>query len=113
MCASNTLPDNPAANAASNPRRIDVHHHMLPPDYASLTRDRILEITSGDTTVLKWTPEVTLEQMEQFGVASFHFVAAGSGRVARGARVKIPASSRASRANMEPVFPKIGSGSNT
>jgi len=59
---------NPETNA--NPRRIDVHHHMLPPEYANLTRDRILEITSGDMTVLKWTPAVTLEQMEQFGVAS-------------------------------------------
>jgi predicted TIM-barrel fold metal-dependent hydrolase len=54
----------------ANPRRIDVHHHMLPPEYASLTRERILEITSGDTTVLEWTPDVTLEQMEQSGVAS-------------------------------------------
>ncbi len=59
---------NPRTNA--NPRRIDVHHHMLPPEYATLTRDRILEITSGNTTVLDWTPDVTLEQMEQFGVAS-------------------------------------------
>ena len=70
MCASDALPAGPAANAASNPRRIDVHHPMLPPEYASLTRDRILEITSGDPTVLKWTPDVTFEQMEQFGVAS-------------------------------------------
>ena len=70
MCASNALPFDPAANPALNPRRIDVHHHMLPPEYASLTRDRILEITSGDTTVLKWTPDLTLGQMEQFGVAS-------------------------------------------
>jgi predicted TIM-barrel fold metal-dependent hydrolase len=59
---------NPGMNA--NPRRIDVHHHMLPPEYANLTRDRILEITSGDATVLKWTPDITLEQMEQFGVAA-------------------------------------------
>jgi predicted TIM-barrel fold metal-dependent hydrolase len=58
------------ATAITNPRRIDVHHHMLPPDYANLTGDRILEITSGDTTVLQWTPETTLEQMEKFGVAS-------------------------------------------
>ena len=58
------------AGANANPPRIDVHHHMLPPEYASLTRDRILEITTGDTTVLQWTPEVTLEQMEKFGVAS-------------------------------------------
>jgi predicted TIM-barrel fold metal-dependent hydrolase len=64
----------PLADANSglnaNPRRIDVHHHMLPPEYAKLTSDRILEITSGDATVLKWTPDVTLEQMEQFGIAS-------------------------------------------
>lgn len=54
----------------SNPRRIDVHHHMLPPEYAALTRERILQITSGDTTVLSWTPEVTLAQMEEYGIAS-------------------------------------------
>jgi len=70
LCASNALPADPSAKVTSNPRRIDVHHHMLPPEYANLTRDRILEITSGDATVLKWTPDVTLEQMEQFGVAS-------------------------------------------
>ena len=62
-------PARPSA-VASNPRRIDVHHHMLPPEYAKLTRDRILQITSGDPTVLNWTPEVTFAQMEQFGVAS-------------------------------------------
>jgi 6-methylsalicylate decarboxylase len=55
---------------SANPRRIDVHHHMLPPEYAELTRDRILQITSGDPTVLNWTPEVTFAQMEQFGIAS-------------------------------------------
>jgi 6-methylsalicylate decarboxylase len=58
------------AGTTANPRRIDVHHHMLPPEYANLARDRILEITTGDTTVLKWTPDITLEQMEQFGIAS-------------------------------------------
>ena len=55
---------------SANPRRIDVHHHMLPPEYARLTRERILQITSGDPTVLNWTPEVTFAQMEQYGVAS-------------------------------------------
>ena len=70
MSPSNHVPDDSGADVKLSPRRIDVHHHMLPPDYASLTRDRILEITSGDTTVLKWTPEVTLEQMEQFGISS-------------------------------------------
>src|SRR5215469_511515 len=64
MASSNPSP------AAANPRRIDVHHHMLPPEYARLTRERILQITSGDPTVLNWTPEVTFAQMEQYGVAS-------------------------------------------
>lgn len=62
-------PNSPAP-PVSNPRRIDVHHHMLPPEYAKLTRDRILQITSGDPTVLNWTPEITFAQMEQYGVAS-------------------------------------------
>lgn len=62
-------PNRPAP-PVSNPRRIDVHHHMLPPEYAKLTRERILQITSGDPTVLNWTPEVTFAQMEQYGVAS-------------------------------------------
>ena len=62
-------PNSPAP-PVSNPRRIDVHHHMLPPEYAKLTRDRILQITSGDPTVLSWTPEITFAQMEQYGVAS-------------------------------------------
>jgi len=61
---------NNPASSKTNPRRIDVHHHMLPPEYANLTRERILQITSGDPTVLNWTSAVTLEQMEQFGVAS-------------------------------------------
>ena len=83
MSARNALPADPAANAAFNPRRIDVYQHAA----AGLCKPHARpdpEITSGDTTVLKWTPEVTLEQMEQFGVASFHFVAVYSGRVARG-----------------------------
>jgi hypothetical protein len=55
---ANNLPAGSAGRSA-NPLRIDVHHHMLPPEYVSLTRDRILEITSGDAAVLQWTPERT------------------------------------------------------
>ena len=65
MCVSKAPPD---ANA--NPRRIDVHHHMLPPEYVKFTRERILEVVSGIASVLDWTPELTLAQMEQHGVAS-------------------------------------------
>ncbi len=70
MRASNATASDAAAGGAENPCRIDVHHHMLPPEYVGLTRDRILEITSGDDTVLKWTPKVALEQMNQFGIGS-------------------------------------------
>ena len=70
MGPNNPLPSDASTSTRANPRRIDVHHHMLPPEYANLTRERILEITSGDATVLQWTPSVTIEQMEQFGVAS-------------------------------------------
>jgi len=67
---ASSLPPSERTARSSNPRRIDVHHHMLPPEYVSLTRDRILEITSGDTSVLNWTPERTMEQMNEFGVAT-------------------------------------------
>lgn len=43
---------------------------MLPPEYVKLTRDRILEITSGDDSVLRWTPDAAIEQMNQFGIDS-------------------------------------------
>jgi predicted TIM-barrel fold metal-dependent hydrolase len=70
MDRSDARPADANSGMNANPRRIDVHHHMLPPEYAKLTRDRVLEITTGDATVLKWTPDVTLEQMEEFGIAS-------------------------------------------
>ena len=63
MCVSKNPPN-------ANPRRIDVHHHMLPPEYVSLTRERINEVVSGIASVLSWKPEGTLEQMEQYGIAS-------------------------------------------
>jgi 6-methylsalicylate decarboxylase len=43
---------------------------MLPPEYVSLTRDRILEITEGDDAVLRWTPEDAMDQMNRFGIDS-------------------------------------------
>jgi 6-methylsalicylate decarboxylase len=70
MCASHATPPDAPAGVSSNPRRIDVHHHMLPSEYVSLTRDRILEITTGDGTVLQWSPERAIEQMNQFGIAT-------------------------------------------
>ena len=49
MGPMNPQPADANRGTNGNPCRIDVHHHMLPPEYADLTRDRIVEITSGDT----------------------------------------------------------------
>jgi predicted TIM-barrel fold metal-dependent hydrolase len=57
--------------AAGNPRRIDVHHHIIPPIYLERARDRL--IASSDTSpepLLSWTPERTLEDMDKYGVAT-------------------------------------------
>lgn len=62
-----------AGPVASNagPRRIDVHHHIIPP--VLLQRDRARLIASADTSpkaLLNWTPQRTLESMDRFGVAT-------------------------------------------
>jgi len=51
---------------------IDVHHHILPPAYLAVARDRI--IAQGQkylpATVLQWTPENTLAEMDRGGVTT-------------------------------------------
>jgi len=49
-------------------RRIDVHHHMLPPDYIS----KRLAIGVGEdaSEVSQWTPGRTLEQMDKNGIGT-------------------------------------------
>ena len=42
---------------AGRPRRIDVHHHMLPPFQANMT-------------ARKYTPQVSLDEMDKFGTES-------------------------------------------
>jgi predicted TIM-barrel fold metal-dependent hydrolase len=45
------------------PRRIDVHHHVVPPAYLA----EIAERRVGSTA--KWTPELSIEDMEKSGIA--------------------------------------------
>lgn len=59
----------PAAGNAGALHRVDVHHHMMPPAYAEIARDRITEVTS-DPLVLQWTPARAIEQMDRFGIAT-------------------------------------------
>jgi predicted TIM-barrel fold metal-dependent hydrolase len=48
--------------------RIDVHHHILPPKYIAVARDRLLSFAPNFASVLTWTPEQSIEQMDRFGI---------------------------------------------
>jgi len=56
----------------SKPELIDVHHHILPPVYLALARDRIIAQGQGylPATVLQWTPDTTLAEMDRMGVST-------------------------------------------
>jgi 6-methylsalicylate decarboxylase len=55
--------------AARPPHRIDVHHHILPPPYVAAARDRITATAPGFDHVFQWTPEKSIEAMDQAGIA--------------------------------------------
>jgi predicted TIM-barrel fold metal-dependent hydrolase len=58
------------ATAKTNPRRIDVHHHTEPPFLLERTRAGILASSPYGSDVVAWTPERSLEQMDQWGIAT-------------------------------------------
>lgn len=58
-----------AQQAATNPRRIDVHHHIWPPDYVAREHERVLAVTSNLAS-LRWTPQHSIEEMDKAGIAS-------------------------------------------
>ena len=52
------------------PHRIDVHHHILPPDYvAAVGDDRIGPLILAGRTP-EWTPEMSVEAMDRHGIAT-------------------------------------------
>jgi predicted TIM-barrel fold metal-dependent hydrolase len=51
-------------------RRIDVHHHIVPPAYAAAAGARLLAQAPGFGFVLEWTPEKSLAEMDEHGVAT-------------------------------------------
>jgi predicted TIM-barrel fold metal-dependent hydrolase len=55
---------------ARNPRRIDVHHHILPPHYLAAAREHLLGVAVGYEQALQWTPEASLAQMDKYGIAT-------------------------------------------
>jgi predicted TIM-barrel fold metal-dependent hydrolase len=55
----------------TQPARIDVHHHILPPPYMLRARDRILEVSDRDhSALLNWTPARAVEEMDRTGIAT-------------------------------------------
>ena len=62
----------PAPRSAAAPRRIDVHHHIIPPPYVAAQRARILAGADipDPTALLHWTPAAALEAMDRSGVAT-------------------------------------------
>lgn len=54
---------------AANPNRIDVHHHVYPPEYLKVQRAGIIASSDADpSTFFSWTPERALAAMDQSGV---------------------------------------------
>src|SRR3954470_8580999 len=59
-----------AADAQAPRRRIDVHHHFLPPVYQKEARETLNVTASGTpgfNLLFKWTPQMSLDEMDKFG----------------------------------------------
>lgn len=54
------------AAGSARPFRIDVHHHFAPPLFVAEVTKR----DAGNPTLRKWTPQVSLEEMDKAGVAT-------------------------------------------
>ncbi len=52
------------------PRRIDVHHHILPPRWLEEERERMAGRALDFNMVAQWTPSMSLEAMDRNGIAT-------------------------------------------
>lgn len=69
LFAQPTSKHNLQASADSNaPRRIDVHHHILPPEYVNTVGSPIIGAPAGRPDAPPWSIESDLETMDKFGV---------------------------------------------
>ena len=57
-------------HAQSQRRVIDVHHHIVPPQFMAAHRDDMVRGGAGQPYVQAWTPQVSLDQMDSQGVAT-------------------------------------------
>ena len=77
LAAVAALPTMEAA-AATKPRRIDVHHHILAPRYLERVRDGLIAGSPYGSEVVKWTTAGSLEQMDRWGIATALLSTSGS-----------------------------------
>lgn len=54
---------------STNPRRIDVHHHLQPPKLIAWLNEHHPEWTGGPP-IPNWTPEVSIDVMDRYGIAT-------------------------------------------
>lgn len=53
----------------ASPRRIDVHHHAMPPIWLKEARDRIAATNRNTVVITDWSVERSLDDMDRTGVA--------------------------------------------
>ena len=52
----------------ASPRRIDVHHHILPPAYVSAVGGAVIGAPTGKSTAPSWSVADSLQAMDAFGI---------------------------------------------
>jgi len=65
--AASGLTTPPAFAQSTNPRRIDVHHHLAPPKWIA---DVVVGRKTGQRPLANWTPAKAIEDMDKGGVAT-------------------------------------------
>ena len=53
---------------AVNGRRIDFHHHMMPPTYMQEVKDQVVAASTGIVSDMTWSPEMSLAEMDAAGI---------------------------------------------
>jgi len=49
-------------------RRVDFHHHMMPPAYMREAKDQVVAASTGIVTDMTWSPEMSLANMDAAGI---------------------------------------------
>jgi predicted TIM-barrel fold metal-dependent hydrolase len=57
-----------AARAQSAPKLIDVHHHIMPPDYVAAVTPAAIGKPTGGVKGPDWSPQLSLDAMDALGI---------------------------------------------